>query len=687
VATNAEVDLEKVVLPPGEDFGIPSDYEVDEEQIELSRGFETCIVVDGLPVVPPEKTEKLLGIVRKVFGQVGDMRDGSPYMPMSEDGSTSLGICFIEYDSPGMAQRAINDLNGFGLDKKHIFRVNPFDDIERFAKVPDEYRPPEAQKHSTHDQLHSWLLDRRGRDQFFVRFGTRAQVCWNWAQRKEAEVAYQRDFWADLFLDWSPLGNMIATAHRQGVAVWGGPDFTRLQRFEHPGAQYIQFSRGENYLATMSVVESKRGSKISLKVFNTRTAKLLRLFEGPEEDILPLGLREWPVLQWSGGIDDKYVAKISPAGDAVQVYELPEMTLLDRKSIKLDALKECQWSPRDPMLAAYQAEDATGNRPARVVLIKIPERTEVRQKNLFNVSEARMFWHPQGDYLAVKVERKSKTGKTNTPTFEFFRLNEKDVPMEVMELPVKTHRVFNFAWEPRGNRFCVVHGDGPRHEVSFYTMEGASKAGVGQVTLLNTLKNKQTNQLFWSPGGKNIVMATLGGSAGLLEFFNVEEMASMASEEHFMCVGGAWDPTGRYFASWVDSRHQMENGYEIRSFNGKLLYRESLDAFAQFQWRPRPPSLLSPEEEKQIAKNLKRYAKRFEEEDAALLNEADAEVVRRREEQYEAWATWQQRRNGIPEAREKAVREKYPWVVDMGPYTVQLVEREEVVEVTTQVVG
>lgn len=47
------------------------------------------------------------------------------------------------------------------------------------------------------------------------------------------------------------------------------------------------------------------------------------------------------------------------------------MTLLDRKSIKLDALKECQWSPRDPMLAAYQAEDATGNRPARVVLIKV----------------------------------------------------------------------------------------------------------------------------------------------------------------------------------------------------------------------------------------------------------------------------------------------------------------------------
>ena len=52
-----------------------------------------------------------------------------------------------------------------------------------------------------------------------------------------------------------------------------------------------------------------------------------------------------------------------------------------------------------------------------------------------------MFWHPQGDYLAVKVERKSKTGKTNTPTFEFFRLNEK----------VRSCRC---CW------YCVAHGLG-----------------------------------------------------------------------------------------------------------------------------------------------------------------------------------------------------------------------------------
>lgn len=38
-----DVDLDRLVLPPGEDFGIPSDYEVDNDDIELESGFGTTI--------------------------------------------------------------------------------------------------------------------------------------------------------------------------------------------------------------------------------------------------------------------------------------------------------------------------------------------------------------------------------------------------------------------------------------------------------------------------------------------------------------------------------------------------------------------------------------------------------------------------------------------------------------------
>lgn len=35
---------------------------------------------------------------------------------------------------------------------------------------------------------------------------------------------------AEAFVEWSPRGSMLATVHRQGVALWGGKSFERLQR-------------------------------------------------------------------------------------------------------------------------------------------------------------------------------------------------------------------------------------------------------------------------------------------------------------------------------------------------------------------------------------------------------------------------------------------------------------------------
>ena len=47
----------------------------------------------------------------------------------------------------------------------------------------------------------------------------------------------------------------------------------------------------------------------------------------------------------------------------------------------------------------------------------------------------------------------------------------------------------------------------------------------------------------------------------------------MNTAEHFMCTDIEWDPTGRYVATSVTHIHQMENGFNIWSFHGNLLYR------------------------------------------------------------------------------------------------------------------
>ena len=72
--------------------------------------------------------------------------------------------------------------------------------------------------------------------------------------------------------------------------------------------------------------------------------------------------------------------------NAISVYEAPEMVLLDKKSLKLEGIQDFEWSPAADILCAYQSEQAGGNLPARISLIRLPDRAELRQKNLFSVS-------------------------------------------------------------------------------------------------------------------------------------------------------------------------------------------------------------------------------------------------------------------------------------------------------------
>lgn len=85
---------------------------------------------------------------------------------------------------------------------------------------------------------------------------------------------------------------------------------------------------------------------------------------------------------------------------------------------------------------------------------------------------------------------------------------------------------------------------------------------------------------------------------------------------------------------------QMENGYHLYDFKGNLLREEHIDRFKQLLWRPRPPTLLSKEEQAEIRKNLRNYSKIFEEQDLAKKNTANKQVVEARRELLQEWLSW-----------------------------------------------
>lgn len=84
----------------------------------------------------------------------------------------------------------------------------------------------------------------------------------------------------------------------------------------------------------------------------------------------------------------------------------------------------------------------------------------------------------------------------------------------------------------------------------------------------------------------------------------------------------------------------MENGYHLYDFRGELLRVEHIEKFKQWQWRPRPPTLLTKEEQKQIRKNLREYSRVFEQEDAERISSADVAVVEHRRRLLEEWYAW-----------------------------------------------
>jgi translation initiation factor 3 subunit B len=84
----------------------------------------------------------------------------------------------------------------------------------------------------------------------------------------------------------------------------------------------------------------------------------------------------------------------------------------------------------------------------------------------------------------------------------------------------------------------------------------------------------------------------------------------------------------------------MENGYHVYDFRGEQLREEPIEKFRQWAWRPRPPTLLSKEEQKQVRKNLREYSKTFDQEDAERGASADLAVVEARRQLLDDWLAW-----------------------------------------------
>ncbi|KAF5004966.1 hypothetical protein FDECE_8561 [Fusarium decemcellulare] len=656
-------------------------------EVQLEQGYDSFVVIDGLPAVTEEQKPKLFKFLLKKLNTVGKTREDLIYMPMGDNGK-SLQFAFVEYSSPAEAAAATRQLDLVPLDKKHIMRVNKFTDIERYGRegrVDETYQPPHIDEFTEKEHLRWWLKDPadRGRDQFVMFRGETVGIYWN-NEKDQPEGVIERQHWTETFVQWSPLGTYLTSVHAQGVQLWGGQSWSRQARFAHPFVNLVAFSPGEKYIVTWSnrpiSIPDEGHPALSVDdhgknyvIWDIATATPLRSFANLDppktEDGKPPPKMQWPAFKWSA--DDKYVARLTP-GQSISVYELPRMNLLDKTSIKIEGVVDFDWAPATPkrdgvksyeQLFCYWTPEI-GSNPAKVGLMSIPSKQVVRSLNLFSVSDAKLHWQSEAAYLCVKVDRHSKSKKSQATTLEIFRIKEKGVPVEVVDTIKDT--VINFAWEPKGDRFAIitttepvgVTAVPPKTAVSFFCPEKAKGQQVGNFKHLRTLEKKNHNAIYWSPRGRFVVIATIANQQSSdLDFFDLDfegekpeaekdltaNLQHMNTGDHYGVTDVEWDPSGRFVATWASAwKHSMENGYHIYDFRGEALREEPMEKFKQFSWRPRPPTMLTKEEQKAVRKNLREYSRVFEQEDADRGASADLAVVEARRNMLDEWHSWRE---------------------------------------------
>ncbi|KAK9467641.1 hypothetical protein V1512DRAFT_261633 [Lipomyces arxii] len=672
--------------------------------------MENVVVIDGAPIVTDKKVDALTKVMKKLCAEAGRVQEDGFYMPMGEDGK-SKGFIFVTFESPDQANNAIRLLNNRRLDNKHTLLANKFSDIETFGEDEEEdvYEEPKEEPYVEQEYLRSWLKEPSGADQLVLFRSDNVGVFWN--RKAEApEKIVNRPNWTERNVVWSPLGTYLCSVHEQGIQLWGGEQFSRKARLVHPGVQLLDFSPCENYLVTWSpepiqLIPENSPMKAVFKftaadegkqivVWNLKTGLPARTFSS---NVLPSadGQKKitWPAFKWSS--DDKYLARVFP-GQQIFVYETPGLGLLDKKSIKIDGVADFEFSPSvvsgtgkkgvEEHVISYWTPEIN-NQSARVTLMTIPSKEIIRTRNLFNVAGCRLHWQSKGEFLCVKVVRFTKTKKGTFTNLEFFRLKEKNIPIEVVELK---ETVINLAWEPVGDRLVFIStldtpaapaaavvplpgartpfakppamtgGSGTvKTTVSFYGLE-RSKGPNGQFRQILTTERKSVNSIFWSPKGRFVVVAAVGvnsSSTGEISFWDFDfegekkevpgaedvpaNLLMMATGQHYQLTDIEWDPAGRYVASSSSTwGRAMETGYRIWDLRGQILRDDNVERFKQFLWRPRPPTLLTKEQQREVRKNLREYSKIFEQEDLAEESQASKEIIQQRLRLLEEWRAW-----------------------------------------------
>jgi translation initiation factor 3 subunit B len=585
-------------------------------------------------------------------------------------------------------------LDGHRLDKNHVFSAYSMTQLKTATRPPDNWKAPTPRAYVDAGDLWWWLQNPKCYDQFGIqvenpRTGSVALAVYNNYRGTDPQLASDdsvRDQWSEHIFKWSPYGTYLTSMHKQGVALWAGEKFERVQRLSHDNVNFIEFSPRETYIVTYSHEDTHRHTgENCLRIFDVFTGESKKSFNAAGSG--QTRIHDWPFFKWSH--DEKYFAFCRPKANSINVFETHDFSLCDKKPIEMEGLVTFEWSPSKNVMAYYCEERPDASAPAEIGIIEFPSRQKIRAQRIFNVSQAQLFWQKSGARLAAHTERynarkKDKDGEIKltgaVSHLEIFDCTGKEVAYQTTQLP---EPFVAFGWEPNGNKFCVLVGGGNKVTPQVYKTDSTMTSPL----LISKIEpGIQLNTVLFAPQGASLAVFAANSSTGHVFFIDTgkEEATRLRIVEHGSMNQGSWDPTGRYFATCSLGRNRSESGYRIHTFQGRELVRKNIETLIRFKWRPRPPVELSDAKKKEIRKNLKQTAKKFEEEDRREQLIVSKELLEKRRKVMEEFNAVRHNNRAMYE-KESEERAKLRRGVDTDLPQQDLVEETITIPLTTEI--
>lgn len=688
-----------------------------------NKAKESMVLVDNIPEAGLDKFEKLKA---KVLQKINDKKVEKNakfeivehYFPVYENKQKNEPFALFQLGDEAQAREFEKLINDFKFTKSSIWKTYNLAVIDNYLNSPDEWIAPVIPERPDTRQLEEWQNDND--DHFFVLHDTITTVYRNkcgYGVNKvmapsgpeivaEPRVKLHAGDWNNI--QWSPKGNylIVIDSNNRGIGVFvvNNGRLEPKMKIPEKGAFNASVSPDERHIMVQSGITDDEGRftqsdvippKISIWSLANGVEKFGYSKKSPPFRFPAKAhcAEVWEKFQWSydgrflGTRKTDHLCIFDAWNDFKPVIDPNTRT---GQFINVPGMDSFQFSPGANYVCYWVPEE--GERPLKVVVREIPSLRIVRTKNLYKVKYLEMKWHPDGSYLALRCSKPMKgTRRYLASSFELFHINEKEVPIDVVDceqyvkkLDDKTFEAVmdqppaGYEWEPNGNRFAVWYGPNdylPKTVIRIFKPQVGAK--IKELPSLE--RHSNPNTLRWCSTGRYMMLAQFrvhNQSGGMLEWIDVDgetsqdsnnkyiknknkdlrKPVSLRTQTHQFMTNLDWDTTGRYVVTSSSMyEHKMENGFIIWNFQGKELYAKKLDKFCQFKWRPRPKSILSEAHLKEIHSNIKEYAKQFQEYDAIKSTQVSAEETKKL---LRVLNNWNARRNHYADHR-RAMRERF----------------------------